>query len=168
GLYKVSNLGRVRAIERVIRGRTYPDKILSQRMDRYGYLRTSLYKNGKPKTMTIHRIVAENFIPNEGRKLTVNHKDGNKLNNKLNNLEWATWSENNQHALDTGLRCNKNNAQSIRVNQYSAEGKFIKSYPSMAEARRKTGIDHANIGRACRIDGTAGGYKWKYADEVTQ
>src|SRR5699024_11754447 len=92
----------------------YPDKILYQRMDRYGYLRMSLYKNSKPKTMTIHRIVAENFIPNEGRKLTVNHKDGNKLNNKLNNLGWATWSEYNQHALDTGLRCK--DRKSTRLN----------------------------------------------------
>ena len=168
GSYQVSNLGRVRSLERVIRGRTYHSKMLAQRMDRYGYLRTTLYKRGKPRTITIHRIVAENFLSKDTEKDTVNHKDGDKLNNKTDNLEWASWTDNNQHALDTGLRCNKNNAQSIPVEQYTKSGEFIRSYPSMAEARRITGIDHSNIGRACRINGTAGGYKWKYADEVTQ
>lgn len=164
GLYQVSNHGQVRALERFLNTRTYPEKILSQRLDRYGYPRTTLWKQGKQTTYTIHKLVAEAFIPNSKGKPTINHKDGNKANNYVSNLERATWSENNQHALDTKLRVNKNNAQSIPVRQYSLDDEFIASYPSMAEAKRQTGIDHSNIGRACRINGTAGSYKWEYAN----
>lgn len=171
GMYQVSTFGRVRALEREIEYKngtrhTYPEKILSARLDKYGYLRTNLYKSGKAKVKKIHRIVAESFIPNKDKKSTINHKDGNKLNNRVENLEWTTWGENNKHALDTGLRTNKNNSKSIPVRQYDLDGNFIKSYPSLAEAKRQTGIDHSNIGRACRTNGTAGGYRWRFKNSL--
>ena len=72
-------------------------------IDKYGYLKTDLYKDGKRSTKRISRLVAEAFIPNPANKPEVNHKDGNKLNNNVDNLEWATKSENMLHAYRTGL-----------------------------------------------------------------
>ena len=69
-----------------------------------GYYYLTLYNKGKIRTVALHRLLAETFIPNIENKRTVNHKDGNKLNNSLSNLEWATDAENIQHAYDTGLQ----------------------------------------------------------------
>ena len=72
-------------------------------IDRYGYLRTNLYSNGQMFSKRVHRLVAEAFIPNPENKPDVNHKDGNKRNNSVDNLEWVTRSENMLHAYSTGL-----------------------------------------------------------------
>ena len=71
--------------------------------DRKGYLAVDLYENGERKTKRVHRLVAEAFIPNPDNKTEVNHKDGNKLNNNVSNLEWVTSKENVRHAWDNGL-----------------------------------------------------------------
>ncbi len=68
-----------------------------------GYKSLQLSKDGETKDTLIHRLLAEIFIENPNKKPTVNHRDGNKLNNNIDNLEWATYSENNQHAMSTGL-----------------------------------------------------------------
>lgn len=94
GLYKVSNRGRVRKGER----------LKTPRVDHGGYLTVCLFKHSKQKHMKVHRLVALAFIPNPENKKTVNHKDGNKANNCVYNLEWATQSENIIHANKTGLR----------------------------------------------------------------
>lgn len=78
-------------------------KVLKQRKNNSGYAIVDLYKDHKKKTHLVHRLVAETYIPNEDNRLTVNHSDGDKSNNSADNLEWATYSENNQHAYDTGL-----------------------------------------------------------------
>lgn len=104
GAYKVSNLGAIKSIKHrgVIR-----DKILLPALVK-GYLCVSLcLKNGGRKMYKVHRLVAQSFIHNTENKPQVNHKDGNKLNNNVENLEWATSSENNIHALETGLRAHK-------------------------------------------------------------
>ena len=95
GIYQVSNRGNVRRNGR----------IKSQAIDHGGYCTVSLSVQSKQRTMSVHRIVATAFIPNPDGKRTVNHKDGNKLNNSVENLEWATHSENIVHANKTGLRC---------------------------------------------------------------
>jgi len=76
---------------------------LKTRVNKYGYRTVGLSQNGKPKIKTIHRLLAKYFIENENEYKTVNHKDGNKLNNNLDNLEWASYSMNNKHAFDMGL-----------------------------------------------------------------
>lgn len=75
----------------------YSNKFLKQKIDRYGYLCVSLCKDGKRFYRTVHRLVATTFIPNSENKPTVNHKDENKLNNSIDNLEWMTVAENNKY-----------------------------------------------------------------------
>lgn len=114
GLYQVSNLGRVKALERKftynINTKILKEKIkkqceTSKRNGKQGYLCTRLKdKNGNSKCLYTHRLVAEAFIPNPDNKETVNHIDGNKHNNNVNNLEWNTFSENNKHAITLKLR----------------------------------------------------------------
>lgn len=81
-------------------------RFIATRLDRYGYVRVNLYKGTKNHTVTLHRLLALAFIPNDDptNKKEVNHKDGNKLNYDLSNLEWVTSSENQIHAFDNGLQ----------------------------------------------------------------
>ncbi len=101
GLYEVSNLGQVKSLNY---NRTGETKILRLSKDRYGYLQVSLRKNSKVYTKLVHRLVASAFIPNPEGKTQVNHIDGDKTNNKVDNLEWCTAKENIQHAWNTGLK----------------------------------------------------------------
>ena len=109
GLYEVSNTGRVRSVKRSIthkngKIRVYPSKEKSTEINNCGYPRTGLSKDGKQIKYFIHRIVAEAFIPNPDNLKQVNHKDGNKLNNDVSNLEWVSQVRNIQHSIDIGLR----------------------------------------------------------------
>lgn len=97
GIYQVSNLGQIKSIPRKY---VTKERLLNQ-YNRNGYLCVGLQG---PKYRYVHILVAEAFIPNPENKPTVNHKDGNKHNNRVDNLEWATYSENLKHALDNGLK----------------------------------------------------------------
>jgi hypothetical protein len=97
GEYQVSNLGRVKSLKH---GK---ERILKPRRTSTGYLQTELFIKGNRKIWALHRLVALAFIDNPENKPQVNHIDGNKLNNHIDNLEWATAKENMQHAWDTGL-----------------------------------------------------------------
>lgn len=104
-MYEVSNLGNVRSIERVTNnGKKRKGKILKPSMTTNGYLTARLCKDGKSVAHSIHRLVAIHFVSNPDGKPYVNHKDGVKINNLSENLEWSTPSENIQHANRTGLR----------------------------------------------------------------
>lgn len=99
GLYQVSNLGRVKSLERYVKGiyglRKVQQKIISiTRIRTNGYMQVHLTKNGIAKTYQVHRLVAEAFIPNPHNLPIVNHKDENKINNCVWNLEWCTYSYN--------------------------------------------------------------------------
>jgi|26BtaG_2_1085354.scaffolds.fasta_scaffold18218_3 hypothetical protein len=131
GYYEVSDMGRVRSIDRVIsrcdgtkeerRG-----KILSQFKDRYGYLGVSLNKNGKSKTFTTHRLVCESFLgsPVENSN-QVNHMDGIKDNNRLSNLEWCTAEENTKHAIDFGIRGTGNYRGQVLAYDLNGDLKYV-------------------------------------------
>lgn len=95
--FEVSNLGRIRNVK--------TGTLYKQHINKTGYPQVcvSLGSRSKKKIFKIHKAVAETFIPNPENKPEVNHKDGNKVNSRIDNLEWATYSENSQHAWDNGL-----------------------------------------------------------------
>jgi hypothetical protein len=95
GLYQASNLGNIKSLKKNI--------ILRQNGDNYGYMQVILYNGETRKTGKAHRLVGKAFIENPENKPQINHKDGNKKNNHVSNLEWLTNRENKKHAIDTGL-----------------------------------------------------------------
>ena len=101
GQYEISNFGRVKSLGN---NKTRKEKILKSGTDGGGYLLVGLYKNGKGTTKRVHQLVAEAFIPNPENKPEVNHINGVKTDNRVENLEWNTGSENSNHARKTGLQ----------------------------------------------------------------
>jgi len=109
----------------------------------WGYLHVSMMTNDnkKSKRQFVHRVFAKTWIPNPDNKPCVNHIDGNKQNNALSNLEWSTWSENNKHAFDTGLKYTKSGKDSPSARhcvQISLDGFLLNSFDSIIEASKHT------------------------------
>lgn len=156
--YEISNLGN---LKNIVTG-----KILSTSGLRSGY--KSFRFTAKDKTEQnnkIHRLVALAFIPNDDpKKKFVNHIDGDKLNNKVTNLEWVTPSENVQHAIDTKL-IKVTERRVIKLDPKT--GKEIETYKSAKIAGEENGLaDNTGIVKCCKgINKTSGGFGWKYADE---
>lgn len=137
-----------------------------------GYLRISLVKNGKSKNFVIHRLVAEAFIPNPNNYPCVNHKDENKHNNAVDNLEWCSNEYNNAYGTkrkrQAKTQTNREDC-SKEVIQFTLDGQYIAEYQSTKEAYRQTGIDRAHISACCnhyRNQYTASGYRWAWKSEV--
>lgn len=163
GLYQVSNLGRVKSLSRVVtqwnrfQNITYsiPEKILTPILSN-NYYNVGLSKDGKVKTIRVHRLVAEAFIPNPRNLPQVNHKDENKLNNEADNLEWCTAQYNNTY--------NEHNAKinaKKRKRVYCVD--LDKYYSSITEAETELGIKH--VGDVCLGKRqSAGGMWWKFVD----
>lgn len=140
--FYISNLGNVKNSESNV--------IYSQFKGNSGYNQVCINIGGKKKSMMIHRLVAKAFIPNPLNKPQVNHIDGNKLNNKVDNLEWVTGKENMKHALDLGIYKRYNNqtykskfgADHNRSIKIQCNGKIYNGY---SEASRKTGLNISTI-----------------------
>lgn len=168
GLYQVSNLGRVKHLEftrpNALTGgvSVIKEKILSPTITHNGYYLVRLYKNKKYKAYTIHRLVAEAFIPNPLNLPQVNHKDENKVNNCVDNLEWCDRDYNVNYG--TGIK-RRSKTQTNRKD-LSKSIKCIETgviYPSIKEASRQTNINNMTIGQCCLgKQNTAGGYHWQY------
>ena len=121
----------------------------------------SLSKNGKSKLFLLHVLVAKAFICKKENKNVINHKDGDKSNNDISNLEWVTESENVLHSLDNGL-------SNIRkeIIQYSLNLIEIARFKSIKDASRKTNTNNSNISGVCMGKyKTAGGFIWKYVND---
>lgn len=173
GLYQVSNMGRVRSLERtrsmnqdrVRKPVPVPGRILVPQKKKAGYLGVVLSKDGKQRNVRIHCIVAKSFLPNPEGKPQVNHINGIKSDNRLSNLEWATNSENQQHALATGLRDMSQRRKAIF--QYDMSGKFIRSWNGAVEVEKETGMSQRYVASCCRgEERSAYGFVWKYESEV--
>lgn len=163
GLYQVSNTGQVKSLDRNVSQadclhkryhRAMRGKIIKQRLQNGGYCIVWLSKSGIVKPFTVHRLVAFAFLPNVNNEEQVNHKDGNKANNCVNNLEWCSRSENIKHAYANSLKlsANKKSVLCIELN---------KRFESISEAAKafgltKSAIAHVIAGRNKK----AGGYTW--------
>ena len=183
GLYQISNLGRVRSLDRPVKQRgnsiqIKKGKIIVQSKNHKGYPTTNMSKGNKRYGRPTHRLVAETFIPNPENKDQVNHIDGDKLNNSVENLEWMTGKENIRHAIENGLmkfdvKIAKHASNVARernkkiVSQYDLDGNYISTFGSLIEAEEKTGVTRKGISEvACGRQKTAGGYAWKYPEEA--
>lgn len=172
--YLVYNDGRVWSIR--------SNKFLKPCKCTNGYLRYTLYKNGRAKQHYAHRLVAIQFIPNPHKLPQVNHKDENKENNHVDNLEWVTARRNCNYghhnkrlsrslqgrtlSKETRIRISKARGTG-RVLQYSMNMQFIRAWKSMSAASRALNIDVSNISKCCRhIYRQAGGYIWRREEET--
>lgn len=159
GIYQVSSLGNIRNSK---------NKLLKLYHNTNGYMSIDLYKNGKVHKFRVHRLVAEAFIPNLYNLPMVNHRDGNKMNNQVSNLEWCD----NSYNLSYGSRAekmfqsridrNRKTAQK-KVIQFDLQGNIISEYKSISEASRATGISCGAIWQSCNKGCVTNElYKWNY------
>lgn len=149
-------------------------KKLKTELSKWGYYRIGLWKNSKIVHKSIHRLVAEAFIPNPENKCDVNHKNGIRTDNMVENLEWTTRSENIQHAYRVlgnqpnkpwSNKFGKDHNRSRKVVQIK-NGKTIAEFGGLLEAERETRINHACISMCCTGKRhSAGGFQWKYKEE---
>ncbi len=166
GLYQVSTWGNVRSLDRVVvhnngKRQHRKGKILKPFKDGQGYLRVE-FKN---HAYSVHRLVAETFIPNLNNYLEVNHKDENTSNPKIDNLEWCTASYNKNYGTRNS-RCRLKTINDInrskKVYQYDLEGKFIKVWPSTKECGRN-GFIAKHVSSCCLGNRkTHKGFIWSY------
>ena len=162
GLYQISNQGRVYSL--------ISKRFLKPRKTKLGYLDVVLYNNGKHKHHSVHRLVAQAFIPNPLHLPIINHISENKTENFVSNLEWCDYSYNNTYGSRTEKMMQNHNFQMMVKNcskpiiQMTKDGKFVNEYPSIREAARTLGINHQNIMNCLKKEKykSAGGYIWRY------
>ena len=164
GYYQVSNLGKVKSLQRIVvdkkSTRTFKSRVLKPSPDTHGYLQVRPSKKGKVKTFRVHQLVARAFIPNPHNKPEINHDDGNKINNCVSNLEWQTSRENSIHASQTGLL---NITHNKPVIQYDLNHKILNKFNSGKMAQDLTGVNRNNISQCSRGNiKTAGGFIWGF------
>ena len=180
GLYKVSENGDVVSLDRNVNCGIKHNKIVTKKGRvlkaslSKGYRVVSLSKDNIIKSKRVHRLVAEAFLENAENLPQINHIDGNKLNNNVNNLEWCSSKHNIQHSFNIGLHsktgiqksvnaCIKKNSRPVI--QLTKENKFINEFKSITEAGKKTNINLDAIW--CCLNGitkTSGGFVWKYKE----
>lgn len=170
-LYEVSNMGYVRRIAKS-KG-THFLRILNLGKHNKGYWTVNLTKYRRPKRYLVHRLVAITFIPNPNNLPTVNHKDGNRKNNHVSNLEWMSYSDNHNHVYQFLGRVGtakgkfgRFNKGSKAVLQLSLDGHIIKKFFGISEAAKETNGDASDISKVCRGKRpSSNGFIWRFCDE---
>lgn len=159
GLYQVSNLGNVKRVSK--------NRLLTPQKDKYGYLHVSLSKNNKVKIYKVHRLVADTFIENKNNYKQINHKDEDKLNNNVNNLEWC----NSKYNCNYGNRNNKisiKNGNKGKSIYQIKDNIVIKKWNNIITASKTLNINNKNIVSCCKNKRkSAGGYQWIYESDYT-
>lgn len=166
--YEVSNMGNIRSHKH---GKTRMLKpfrrggLKKDEQNRGGYLSVRLLDNGTEHDFAVHRLVAMAFIPNPDNLPIVNHKNGIRNDNRVENLEWCNNSYNIWHSYNV---LNNSNGIERAVTQYDVKGKFICKHDSISNAEKETGVNSSSIAEVCRKNTyrkTAGGFIWRYADD---
>lgn len=160
GIYQISSFGNLKTLR--------TNTLIKQEMNK-GYFEANLCKNGKVQHVRIHRLVAQAFIPNPLNKPHINHIDGNKSNNNINNLEWCTHKENMVHARKNGLFNEEKMHDVIKAMVNSTKkpvlqlknNVVIAEFESISDAKRKTKTNHISevLNGSRKL---ANGYFWKY------
>ena len=152
--YEITEDGRVLSLK--------SGKWLKPKIDKYGYAVYTLFQNGKAYYRTAHRLVASTFIPNPKGLPCVNHINENKLDNRVENLEWCTVRQNNTHGT-RNERMSRSKCHRPVIQTLDSEER---RYQGVKAASRKTGIAHSQISKHCK-DGlpTTDGSRWRYINE---
>lgn len=187
GIYEISNYGNVKSLKRKVKNkngyRIIEEKILKPILNNKGYYVFGLRKNGELNMVLLHRLVAEHFIPNENNFPCINHIDGNKTNNNINNLEWCSYQHNIKEAFRLGLnkynyknnfkhnywvgKFGSNHNCSKKITQYDKAGNKIKDWDNITIASKETKINLCSISNNCRgKQKSAGGFIWKFKEEI--
>ena len=155
--YEVNQYGDIRHKKR--------KQKLKPRSNNGGYQYVNIKVDGKNTNFAVHRIVANAFIPNPNGYTEVNHKDYNRLNNCVDNLEWTSSSQNKYHAY---LKEENKNSRGKQVEQYTKDGAYLKTYPSVSAAAKEMGCCIAAISNCCSgRTKSSQGYRWKFAEGST-
>lgn len=139
-LYQVSNFGNIKR----------DNKILNPGKNQDGYSMVCLCKDGNQKIKLVHRLVAQAFIPNPNNYPQVNHKDENKSNNTVDNLEWCS------------IQYNQEYSNAKEVLQYNLKGELVRKYSSLSKAAKETGYSESMISRAARNGKMYKNFNWEY------
>lgn len=152
--YQVSNMGRVKSLK------YDEEKILKSSKNSRGYLQVGLCKEGKIKFFRVHRLVAQAFLPNPNNLSQVNHRNEDKTDNRVENLEWCNRSYNTNYGT-RNERIAK--ANSIPILQFSKSGELVKKWDCSMDIERELGFYHSNICMCCNGKRkSVGSYKWHY------
>lgn len=165
--YQVSNTGKVKSLNY---HRTKKEKILNLCKDTRGYFIVCIFKEGKPKTMKVHRLVGQAFLPNPQNLPQINHKDECKTNNNVNNLEWCDNRYNSNYGTRNeraGIAISKAQINNPKLSKkvLCVESGIV--YPSTKEVQRQLGFHHSHISRCCDKKygfKTAGGLHFEWVD----
>lgn len=157
GLYEVSNFGRVKALNYARRGK---EEILKPILLKNGYYMVNLSKNNKKKQCYVHRLAAQAFINNPDNMPCINHRDEDRTNNRVDNLEWCSYGYN----INYGKRNEKHSEKMcMPVCKYTLDGEFVEEYKSAKDAGIKNGLWQGNISKVCNgIINKTGGFVWRY------
>lgn len=160
GLYQISNTGKVKSFKKSTKLGSPSEYILTPTTAENGYANVTLYRSGKKRKFLVHRLVANAFIPNPNNFPQINHRDEDKLNNNVENLEWCTAKYNNKYGT-ASIRAAITKGR--KVEQYLPTGEHLATYTCVSVASKITGVKPYSIKDCCcGKSATGGGYLWKY------